>query len=409
MALPFVPFTKHAPIVLLLVCIPAMGQRTEDQSTPVTVAPLTASAQAFPGSDGNYHVDYELIVTNTKPTTATLEKIEVLNAAKPSAVLVTYEGETLLPRLRTLVSTPAKSAEIEFNGTRLFLIDLSFNTPGEIPNQLKHRVSVMGAATPAPAPATPVALSYAVAPIDVFQKVITIGPPLAGKGWIAFNGCCELGGAHRVSGQAVNGRIYFAQRFAIDWMRLDDAGRLVHGDSADVRNYSCYDADVLSVADGTVVSVLNNLEDQPPGQLPDVSTVNLATVTGNHVILDLGSGVYAVYAHMQKNSIVVEVGQRVKRGQLLGKLGNSGNTSAPHLHFHLVDSPSVLGSNGIPYVIDDFAFVGRIPADNDEAGSNDLQQSWSSALFPDASQHHQELPLDLDIVDFPNAPAGASH
>jgi murein DD-endopeptidase MepM/ murein hydrolase activator NlpD len=162
---------------------------------------------------------------------------------------------------------------------------------------------------------------------------------------------------------------------------------------------------VLSVADGTVVSVLNNLEDQPPGQLPDVSTVNLATVTGNHVILDLGSGVYAVYAHLQKNSVVVEVGQHVKRGQLLGKLGNSGNTSAPHLHFHLVDSPSVLGSNGIPYVIDNFAFTGRIPADNDEAGPNDLQKSWSSALFPDASQHHQELPLGLDIVDFPEAPA----
>jgi murein DD-endopeptidase MepM/ murein hydrolase activator NlpD len=176
----------------------------------------------------------------------------------------------------------------------------------------------------------------------------------------------------------------------------------VHGDPKDVRGYTCYDADVIAVADGTVVSVLDNLEDQPPGKLPDVSTITLTTVTGNHVILDLGGGVYAFYAHMRKKSIVVHVGERVKRGQLLGKLGNSGNTSAPHLHFHLMDGISVLGSNGIPYVIDSFVLAGKIPPDDDEA--DDLKKSWSSALFPTAGARHDEFPLDLDIVDFPSAP-----
>jgi hypothetical protein len=409
MAFSFAPLAKHALMPLLLL-LPAMGQgAAPDQFTPVTAAPLTSRSQAFLGTDGKYHVDYELVLTNTKPTPATLQKIEVLDAAQPSTVFATYQGDTLSPRLRTLVNTLAKSPEMEFNGTRLFLIDLTFDTPARIPSQLKHRVSVMAAPTPAPVPITPVALSYTVAPIDIDLKVLTIGPPLAGKRWVAINGCCGADGIHRVSGQAVNGGIYFAQRYAIDWMRLDEAGRFVHGDSADVRSYACYDADVLAVADGTVVSVLDNLEDQPPGKLPDVSTITLANVTGNHVILDLGSGMYAFYAHMRKKSVLVQVGQEVKRGQVLGKLGNSGNTSAPHLHFHLMDGLSVLGSNGIPYVIDSMAFAGKIPSDNNETEADDLQKSWSSALFPNATQRHEVFPLDLDIIDFPSAPAGAAH
>jgi hypothetical protein len=405
MALSFLPLPKHALVSILLLALPAAGEKAQpDQFTPVVVAPLTASAQPFRGADGKYHVDYELMLTNTKPTTATLKKIEVLDAGKSSAVLASYEGDSLLPRLRTLVSTPAKSAEIEFNGTRLLLIDLTFDTRAQVPSRLEHRATVMAAPTPAPVPITPAQLTYTVASLDLQPKLLTIGPPLAGERWVAFNGCCGLDGAHRVSGQAVNGGIYFAQRFAIDWMRLDESGRLVHGDPANVHNFTAYDADVIAVADGMVVSILDDLDDQPPGKLPDVSTITLATVTGNHVVLDLGGGVYAFYAHMRNKSIPVVVGQRVKRGQLLGKLGNSGNTSAPHLHFHLMDGPSVLGSNGIPYVIDSFAFAGKIPPEKDEAAQT-LEGSWGSALLPSAKPRQGEYPLDMDIVNFPTAPA----
>jgi Peptidase family M23 len=394
---------KCALAALLLAALPAVGQNAEpDQFTPVLVSALTSSTQPFPGTDGKYHVDYELVITNSKPTTATLNKIEVLDAAQPSAAIVTYEGNSLVPRLRTLVSTPAKSAEIEFNGTRMFLIDLAFDTRARVPSRLEHRVTVMAAPTPAPVPITPALLTYTVAPIDLRMKVLTIGPPLAGERWVAFNGCCGVDGVHRGSGQSVNGGMYFAQRFAIDWMRLDEAGRLVHGDSADVHNFTAYDADVIAVTDGKVISVLDTLDDQPPGKLPDVSTITLVTVTGNHVVLDLGGGVYAFYAHMQKKSILVKVGQQVKRGQLLGKLGNSGNTSAPHLHFHLMDGTSVLGSNGIPYVIDSFALAGRMPSDK-ESEAQGIEGNWTRSLFPSARPQHDVYPLDLDVVNFPKS------
>jgi murein DD-endopeptidase MepM/ murein hydrolase activator NlpD len=178
----------------------------------------------------------------------------------------------------------------------------------------------------------------------------------------------------------------------------------VHGDPADVHNYACYGADVLAVANGTVVQVLDALDDQPPGKLPDPKTMTVENVLGNHVILDLGAGVYAFYAHIEKGSIRVAEGQHVKRGDVLGKLGNSGNTSAPHLHFHLMEGPSALASNGIPYLIDSFALAGKIPVEKDPAAANSLEGSWSGVLFPSPSPRHGQFPLDLDVINFPEAP-----
>ena len=209
-------------------------------------------------------------------------------------------------------------------------------------------------------------------------------------------------GVHRSSSLAVNGKIYFAQRFAIDWMRLDDAGRLVHGDPADVYSYTDYGAEVLAVADGTVVDTLNTLDDQKPGTLPDPKTITVQNVDGNHVVLDLGVGVYAFYAHMQKGSVAVAAGDRVKRGQVLGKLGNTGNTSGPHLHFHLMESPSVLGSNGIPYEIDSFVLVGQVPQ-ADFAAATGVEGDWSKGFSPKPTSRHDQFPMDLNIVNF--APA----
>ncbi len=397
-------------LATLLLALPANGQKpAPDQFTPVVVSPLTGSAQPFPGTDGKYHVVYELVVTNTKPTPATMKKVAVLDARSGNshAVIASYEGDALVARLRTLANMPANSPEIEFNGTRLFLIDLTFDSRDQVPGRLQHLFALMGASGPAPTPMTPAALSYTVASLDLHPQLPEIGPPLAGDRWVAINGCCEISGAHRGSGLAANGWIYFGQRFAIDWMRLDEAGRLVHGDPADVHNYACYGVDVLAVADGTVVNVFNTLDDQPPGKLPDPKTMTIENVLGNHVVLDLGAGVYAFYAHLEKNSIGVVEGQHVRRGEVLGKLGNTGNTSAPHLHFHLMDGPSPLASSGIPYVIRSFALAGKIPADHDPATASSLDENWSGDLFPSPRPRHGQFPLNLDIVDFPQTSAAA--
>ena len=177
-----------------------------------------------------------------------------------------------------------------------------------------------------------------------------LGRPLAGDGWVAFNGCCEPGSPHRSTVLPVNGQLHFAQRFAIDWMQLDGQGRLRNGPANDVHSYTGYGAELLATADGIVVSALDGLPDQVPPNGPDPSTITLENVDGNHVVLDLGNGFYAFYAHMKPGSVRVRVGQKVSTGTVLGLLGNSGNSTAPHLHFHIMDTASVLGSEGLPYV-----------------------------------------------------------
>jgi len=172
------------------------GEKLEpDQITPVVVSPLTVSAQPVPGTDGKYHVVYELVLTNTNPIPATLKTLEVLLARSEGSgsagVIASYEGDALLSRVRTLVNTPANSSAIEFNGTRLFLIDLTLDPRAQVPAQLRHRFQVMGASTPAPSPMAPVALRYTVAPLNLAPPPLEIGPPLSRNGGYRLTDAAE--------------------------------------------------------------------------------------------------------------------------------------------------------------------------------------------------------------------------
>jgi hypothetical protein len=384
--------------VLALSLCGAHGLWAADQLTPLVVSPLTAATQPVLGTDGRRHAVYELVLTNASVAPVTLEKVEVLDGNDPAKVLATYADAALLPSLRTTASRPAGSAQIEPGGTRLFLLDVAFDAQAVAPSHLLHRLGLLGVPTPK-GDAAPVQLTYTAGEIALRGGVPTIGPPLAGEGWVALNGCCGVDAAHRPTGLPINGKIYFAQRFAIDWMRLDAQGRIMHGNAEDVHSYIDYGAPVLAVADGTVVSALDTLDDQVPGTLPDPKTINLENVDGNHVVLDLGNGVFALYAHLVKHSLTVTPGSRVHRGQVLGKLGNTGNTSGPHLHFQLMDSSSSLGSNGLPYGIDSFALVGQLPAAKFAAATS-LEGDWSGEMLKPASQRHGELPMDLMVVNF---------
>ena len=372
-----------------------------DAFTPVTVTPLGSSHSPVLGTDGAYHLVYELELTNTKLAPATLLRVDVLDAGTRSRVIASFNGPTVLGRLRTLHPQDAQSAGIAPDVSRLFYIELSFAKLTDIPSALTHHVWIRGAANPGTSAPTP--LDYVAGRVDLDGAPLPVlGPPLAGAGWVATNGCCNSLIIHRGSVQSVNGALYDAQRFAIDYMRLNAAGEFVHGDAADVRNYVDYGADVLAVADGTVASALDPLDDQPPGTLPNPAGITLETVDGNHVVLDLGHGRYAFYAHLQKGSVTVRVGQRVTKGTVIGKLGNSGNTSAPHLHFHLVNSPSALGSDGLPYLISGFDLAGQVDIPAFEAAPG-ITGVWGRRRLAKPLPQVQRFPLNLNIINFPGS------
>ena len=94
-------------------------------------------------------------------------------------------------------------------------------------------------------------------------------------------------------------------------------------------------------------------------------------IGGNQVVVQIRPDVWAMYEHLQPGSIDVRVGDRVAAGQPLGRLGNSGNSDAPHLHFQLSDGPDILTSNSLPYLFDRYTLSGKVDGDAYAAAFSD--------------------------------------
>ena len=120
------------------------------------------------------------------------------------------------------------------------------------------------------------------------------------------------------------------------------------------------------------------------------------------MILDIGNGLYALYAHLKPGSVAVNAGDHVARGDILGELGQSGNYTAPHLHFHIMDRPSAsgLGAKGVPYVFD--SFVGTAPGvltvNSDNVVSFELPEPVESR------QLRNLLPINLSMIGSGDGP-----
>ncbi|HZR84197.1 MAG TPA: M23 family metallopeptidase [Candidatus Binatia bacterium] len=347
------------------------------------------------GSDGASHVVYELELTNAKAVPATIDRIDVLNF-DDGATILTLTGDALVAALHTMNAQAAPSNLIPPNEARLLFVDMDFASDDAAPRRLKHRLAGTGATSPASREPSPI--QYELTPYDISRKdPPSFIRPMTGPGWLASNGCCDVGGAHRGAIQSVNGELWDSQRFAIDWLRVDEQGRLVAGDPADLHNWVGYGEPILAAEDGVVIQARDGLPDQTPGTLPDPRTITIETIDGNSVVIDHGNDVFSFYAHLVTGSVAVRVGDRVQAGQQIGLLGNSGNTSAPHLHFHVMTGPSPLGSDGIPYVFEHFVRTQRIDAaqfDRALDGGRIDPPSGPSVTAVNA------LPLSFDVIDF---------
>jgi hypothetical protein len=394
-------------VAAILACIAAAAAEPPpvlpDTFTPVLARFVGDQTGPVPGTDGYRHVVYELLLTNARAVPATLTRVSVLDGAHHERVVKTLEGPTLRAALHELNTRPAADLVLAPNASRLLFVELAFDAGTPVPDAILHRIEGTGAASPGATAAEP--LSELVAWWDLTHTPPTpLGPPLAGEGWVAANGCCTDRGAHRGAVLPIDGRLRDAQRFAIDWMRVDTEGRMVHGDPARPESFLAYDQPILAVADGTVTEVLDGLDDQVPGTLPDPRTITIANVDGNHVVLDLGGGRWVFYAHMKKATIRVRTGDRVHREQELGRLGNTGNTSAPHLHLHVMDGPSALDADGMPWVLDAVTLTGQLDGARWYDPASRLDEAYR--LLPavgGAGPRRGELPMDLDVVTFPEA------
>ena len=109
-----------------------------------------------------------------------------------------------------------------------------------------------------------------------------------------------------------------------------------------------------------VVEAVDGVPDtQPVGTIP--TNLPLADLNGNHVVEDIGGGRYITYDHLKPGSVQVSTGARLRAGELIGRVGSSGQVTAPHLHFQVQDSPSPTDANGLPFVFATQLLEGRVP------------------------------------------------
>jgi murein DD-endopeptidase MepM/ murein hydrolase activator NlpD len=358
---------------------PARPQRPIDVPVDVTIptAPVV-----FKGG-GKTHLVYELHITNFSRSPLVFTRLEVL-APGNQLPLANYAGDELGSRIvRPGVATATTDEKLKVGpGLRvLTYLWLTSDVPTAVPKSIQHRLSFKVGDYPDE-------LSVTSAQASVTNAPLLISPPLRGSEWLAGNGPANAS-AHRRALIPVGGGVHIAQRFAIDFLQLNPDGRSFSGDQKNNKSYRCYGAEVLAVADGLVVATKDGIPENIPGATSRAVPITLETVGGNHIILDLGNGRFAFYAHLQPGSLRVKNGDKVRRGQVLGLLGNSGNSTEPHLHFHISNANSPLGSEGLPYALTSFEVQGK---------------GWGwKPTSPNSptEKRKNEMPLELEVIRFP--------
>lgn len=229
--------------------------------------------------------------------------------------------------------------------------------------------------------------------MNEMKTPIIMGFPLRGE-WLSPNTPGTKIPSH---GTNQLGTRYAYDFIQVDWKRLGlPAYRgslvqyLLHG--MPLKEYYCWGQDVYSPCDGIVIQAQDGYEERERTNLRsdmanayknahyfDPKTDDVQSVAGNYIVIECGENVYAALVHLQTSSIQVSVGQRIKKGEVIGRVGHSGNSFAPHLHFQLMDSSNIATANGLPCAFEEYELfqngtwkkvINGIPTDKDHIKFN---------------------------------------
>ena len=340
----------------------------ENTTCPAATPGITLQVLNPPAAgtlDGKLALVYELQVSNYTPLV--LERVEAIDSST-GLIIKTLTGDELNNSLKH---------DFRSLGNVVFM----WVEPGTDVSAIHHKL-YFGGGRVVEGGDTPV----------THMAPITIAFPLAGDNWLAANGPSNYVG-HRQTTFTLTGKTYISQRYAIDWLQYGPNGKLFRTDGKTVQDYYGYGADVLAVANGTVIDTKDYLPDNIPGQLPVVSAYNAG---GNYVVLQIANGTYAFYAHMIPGSIKVRIGDTVRKGDVIGRLGSAGNSDAPHLHFHIMGGRDALFAQGLPYTFESYQVVGIARNWGPLWGTN---ASWSGWLSSPVVKR-DTMPIDGDVVNF---------
>jgi len=311
---------------------------------------------------------YEIYVANESG--ANITKVEALEGGK---VLKTISGE----ELGTAVRMPSMGID---DYVVYMWVPLA---QGDMPSVVTHKVHLSNGDV----------LSGADVKVD-YAKPLSISPPVYGEGWLAAEAPVNTN-HHRkglFTATAIAPTPVVGQRYAIDWMLYGPNGKLYRTNGMANEDWWNYGAEIRAVTDGVIAGAQDGIPSNEVGVEP--TPVTLLYVAGNNVVQQLDDGkTYALYAHMIPGSVRVKIGDKVKKGDVLGLLGNTGNSGAPHLHFHLDTSKDVLFGEGVPYAMD-YQHVGSA----DWKAQMDKDGIWDApAAKPVAVEGG--MPVDGEVVN----------
>jgi len=351
------------------------------QSPPRLEVRVPFEPTAFP-SAGSTHLFYELHIRNSSTVPTTLRRIEVLDAARaPGPSIAAFESDPLIGILQPFDrQTPADGTSdrrrLAPGSTVIVFMSLALDRRAHVPDKLLNRVVTSDFTDEGTAIETH------------HTNLRVLGPPLEGAAWLAADGPGNDEDNHHRRGVLVlAGRPVISRRYAIDWKRVENSTSY-SGDSQDKGSYFSYGKSVLAVADGRVVTARDGLPDNVPGhgeEFHPAIPLTMETVPGNTITLDIGGGQFVYFCHLRPGSLRVTIGDHVRRGQILARVGVSGDAREPHLHIEVTTDAHFAAGEGVPYVIDTY----RVADGHGNA----------------TSLRTREMPLNNVIVDFAKSAA----
>ena len=373
-------------LLALLLAVASNTQATTPESLQPSFDLRVLDVPQAVTTDAGTQVFEELHLTNFTDVPLRLVRVEVVDA-QDGRVLIRFAGDALQHRLAQ-IGDPATPSDTVIPPGRRDVVYIEWPTPRRRPRAIEHVVTyarLSGAHTDIVHGAR-TAVSYATG--------APLGPPLRGGPWVAIHRADWARGHRRVF-DAVGGQARIPGRFAIDWMRVDDAGHTARNDPDVPGHWLGYGAEVLAVADATVVAIRNDMAESPT--VSGNPKHMLADDAGNFVTLRLDDGRYAFYEHLRPGSITVHPGQRLRRGDVLAELGFTGASTGPHLHFHVSDGPSRIASEGRPFTLARFDLLGNY-GDLGELG----KAAWTPRPAREDQQRTDEWPAENAVVRFPD-------
>ena len=337
-------------------------------------------------TEGRLRLFYELLLSSASGPMPRPSQVSVRDA-DDGHELASFSGEALSTRLLPWKPDGAAQSNVPLPAGEPTVVYIELTlAPKDLPRAIRHEIRYDSSDRRAP-------LKVTGGQVTIKMPVAAaIHPPLRGGPWAAvFHPDWQRG--HRRVPYAAQGRVGIPGRFAVDWVKLDDQGRMASGDSDIVSNAYAYAEDVLAVADAVVVATRNDFPESE--RLSTSPHHRMEDASGNFVVLDIGDGRYAFYEHLRPGSIRVKPGQRIRRGDEIAQIGFSGSGNWPHLHFHIADAPSPLGAEGLPFALSRFRSLGSY---DDIAALGKAR--WRARPDETSAWRERERPADNAVVWF---------